>query len=74
VGLGISRTDWNTMTIDRNGSGIVAYINGFQVLNLTDGTYTGGRWFGVFSQVGGHDRDSAFESDWDNVQVYNLTP
>jgi hypothetical protein len=74
VGLGISRTDWNTMTIDRNGSGIVAYINGFQVLNLTDTAYMGGRWFGVFSQAGGHDRDSAFESDWDNVQVYNLTP
>ncbi len=73
-GLSISRTDWNTMTLDRNGSGIVVYINGIQVLNYIDSSFKGGRWFGLFTQTLGNNRDNTFESDWDNIQVYNLTP
>jgi hypothetical protein len=73
-GLSISRTDWNTMTLDRRGNGIVVYINGIQVLNYSDSTNTGGRWFGLFTQTLGNNRDGAFESDWDNIQVFNLSP
>lgn len=74
AGLSISRSNWNTMILDRNGSGIVASINGIQVLSLSDGTYKGSRWFGIFTETQGNNANSVFESDWDNIQVYNLTP
>ena len=70
----INRSDWNTIQLDRSGSGIVVYINNVQVLNMTDGTYKGSRWFGLFTQTLGNNRDGVFESDWDNIQIYNLTP
>jgi hypothetical protein len=73
AGIAIDRSNWNTMTLDRNGCGIVAYINGIQVQNLSDCTYLGGRWFGIFTETLGNNPGD-WESDWDNIQVYNLTP
>ena len=73
----INRSDWNTIQLDRNGSGIVGYINGVQVFNLTDGTWPKGRYFGVYTEALGNNSDSnntAWESDWDNINIYNMTP
>jgi len=51
--------------------------NGVQVFNLTDGTWTKGRFFGVFTEVFGNNSTSnntAWESDWDNINIYDMTP
>jgi len=74
-GVSISQTDWSTITLDRNGSGIVVYINGIQVLNTSDGTWTGSRWWGVFAEEpSGYSDNQPFETNWDNIQIYDLTP
>jgi predicted GH43/DUF377 family glycosyl hydrolase len=40
-------TNWNRLKVVRNGSLITVYINGQQVANLSDGTFTGLRRIGV---------------------------
>jgi hypothetical protein len=70
----ISRSSWNSIVLDRNGSGIVIYINGVMVLYISDGTYKNGRWFGVFTQSFDNIGSEPWEGNWDDVKVYNLTP
>jgi hypothetical protein len=70
--VSLSRTDWNTLRLDRVGSGIVIYINGVQVLTWSNSTQVGHAWWGVFTETRGNNPNGLFESDWDNIQVYNL--
>ncbi len=68
----ISRTAWNTLQLDRKGSGLVIYVNGVQVLSWSDSTKTGAAWWGVFTEATGKNTDGKFQSNWDNIQIYNL--
>ena len=73
AGVTINRTGWNTMRIDRDGANIKAYINDTLVQNWDNGTGGTGGWFGLFTETAGNNPSSwYFESDWDNITVYNL--
>jgi len=73
AGVTINRTGWNTMQIDRYGANIKAYINGTLVQEWNNSNTTGG-WFGLFTETAGNNPSPYFESDWDNIKVYNLKP
>jgi len=73
AGVTINRTGWNTMQIDRYGANIKAYINGTLVQEWNNSNTTGG-WFGLFTETVGNNPSPYFESDWDNIKVYNLKP
>jgi hypothetical protein len=48
------------------------YVNGVQVLSWSDSTKTGPAWWGVFTETKGKNKDGKFESNWDNIRVYDL--
>jgi len=73
AGVTISRTGWNTLQIDRYGANIKAYINGTLVQEWNNSNTTGG-WFGLFTETAGNNSSPYFESNWDNIKVYNLNP
>jgi len=75
AGVTINRTGWNTMRIDRYGANIKAYINDTLVQNWDNSNSGTGGWFGLFTETTGNNPSSwFFESDWDNIKVYNLNP
>ena len=75
AGVTINRTGWNTLRIDRYGANIKAYINDTLVQNWDNSNSGTGGWFGLFTETTGNNPSSwFFESDWDNIKVYNLNP
>jgi hypothetical protein len=75
AGVTINRAGWNRMRIDRDGANIKAYINDTLVQNWDNGVGGTGGWFGLFTETAGNNPSSwLFESDWDNIKVYNLRP
>ena len=72
--ISISSTGYNTLRLNRNGSGIAVYINGGLVVNTVEGTWTGTRWWGFFIEWPGASDDSDFKVNWDDTGIYNLTP
>ena len=74
AGVTINRTGWNTMRIDRVGGNMKAYINDVLVQNWDNANSGTGGWFGLFTETNGNNASPNFESDWDNIKVYNLKP
>jgi hypothetical protein len=75
AGVTINRTGWNTMRIDRDGANIKAYINDTLVQDWNNSNSGTGGWFGLFTETAGNNPSGwLFESDWDNIKVYNLRP
>ena len=72
AGTSISSTGWNTLRLDRKGSGIVAYINGNLIVSTTEGTWTGARWWGFTMDCPGCDEGRAFRVNWDDTQIYRI--
>jgi hypothetical protein len=74
AGVSISSTDWNTLRLDRKGSGIIVYINGQQIVSTTEGTWTGTRWWGFTTDCPSCDEDLAFRVNWDDTHIYRILP
>ncbi len=64
---------WDRVTVRRQGSSIVVLVNGFQILSISDGTYTGQREFGMFIQAASfNNTTNPLDISFDNYLVSQL--
>jgi hypothetical protein len=61
---------WDTITIRRQGATITVLVNGYQLISISDGTYTGQRKFGMYVQSADvNGTANPLEIDFDNYRV-----
>jgi hypothetical protein len=62
----------NHLKVERYGSAIKAYVNGTLVANVTDGTYTGSRYFGLVAFTYPDNASVDLDVRYDNFTVYPI--
>jgi hypothetical protein len=62
----------NHLKVERYGSAIKAYVNGTLVANVTDGTYTGSRYFGLGAFTYNDNASVNLDVRYDNFTVYPI--